>query len=71
MIDRDIVKRFPALEMLDNEPIVKVGFDAPTPHANAPHRLTPIPTTNSFARPMAPPFIMVSDGSIVSEFLTR
>ena len=71
MVDRDIVKRFPALEMLDNEPIVKVGFDAPTPHANSSHRLTPIPTTNSFPRPMAPPFIMGIDGGLVSGFLTR
>jgi len=71
MIDRDITKRFPALEMLDNEPIVKVGFDAPTPHTNSSHRLTPIPTTNSFARPMGPPFVTGVDGGVVSEFLTR
>jgi hypothetical protein len=71
MIGRDIVKRFPALEMLDNEPIVKVGFDTPTPHPNPSHRLTPILTTNSFARPMAPSFITGVDGSLVSEFLTR
>lgn len=68
---RDIVKRFPALEMLDNERIVKVGFDAPTPHTNPSHRLTPAPTTNSFARPMAPPFVLGVDGNLVSEFLTR
>jgi len=68
---RDIVKRFPALEMLDNEPIVKVGFDAPTPHTSSSHRLTPIPTTNSFARPMASSFVTGVDGGLVSEFLTR
>ena len=50
---------------------MKVGFDAPTPHAGSSHRLTPIPTTNSFARPMAPPFIMGVDGGLVSGFLTR
>jgi hypothetical protein len=57
--------------MLDNEPIVKVGFDAPTPHTDSSRRLTPVPTTNSFARPMAPPFVMGVDGGLVSEFLTR
>ena len=71
MIRRDIIKRFPALEMLDSEPIVKVGFDAPTPHANPSHRLTPVPTTNSFARPMATSFITDVDGGLISEFLTR
>lgn len=70
-IVRDIIKRFPALEMLDNERIVKVGFDAPTPHADSSHRVTPAPTTNSFARPMAPSFVTNVDGTLVSEFLTR
>lgn len=68
---RDILKRFPALEMLDNERIVKVGFDAPTVHANPSHHLTPTPTTNTFARPMASSFVAGVDGGLVSEFLTR
>jgi nuclear RNA export factor len=71
LIDRDIVKRFPALEMLDSEPIVKVGFDAPTPQKDSSHNLTPIPTTNTFARPMAPSFVVGVEGALVSEFLTR
>ncbi|KAF9790387.1 hypothetical protein BJ322DRAFT_1036097 [Thelephora terrestris] len=68
---RDIVKRFPALEMLDNEPIVKVGFDAPIPHTNSSHRLTPVPTTNSFACPMGASFLTGVSGGVVSDFLTR
>lgn len=71
LIGRDIVKRFPALEMLDNEPIVKVGFDAPTPQTNPSHRHTPKPTTNSFPHPMAPPFVMGVNGALISDFLTR
>lgn len=57
--------------MLDNERIVKVGFDAPTAHANPSHHHAPTPTTNSFARPMASSFVVGVDGSLVSEFLTR
>ena len=71
VIDRDIVKRFPALEVLDNEPIVKVGFDAPIPHTNPSHHVAPIPSTNSFARPMEPSFIAGVNGALVSDFLTR
>ncbi|KAI0661505.1 NTF2-like protein [Cubamyces menziesii] len=65
----EIARRFPTLEMLDGEPVTRVGFDAPT---NAPSSSTrPHAKLSSFAWNMEPPFIAGVDGSIVSNFLMR
>ncbi|KAI0833225.1 NTF2-like protein [Trametes gibbosa] len=65
----DIARRFPSLEMLDGEPVVRVAFDAPTPSASTSARHHTLLT--SFAWNVEPSFIAGVDGTIVSNFFVR
>jgi nuclear RNA export factor len=66
----NVTRKFPHLEMLDQEPITKISFDAPGPSTPAPAGPSkPVATTFPFE--MGPPLITGVDGSIVSNFLTR
>jgi hypothetical protein len=68
----EMARRFPSLEMLDQEAIVSITFDAPSSQAST----SAIPTekrpaATAFPADMEPSFITGVDGSIVSNFLTR
>ncbi|KAI0360121.1 NTF2-like protein [Trametes cingulata] len=65
----EIARRFPSLEILDGEPVARVGFDAPTASASTSTR--PHTNLSSFAWNMEPSFIAGVDGSIVSNFFIR
>jgi nuclear RNA export factor len=66
-----MARRFTSLEMLDQEPIATIAFDAPTASAStsAPAVQQPSPTT--FPNEMGPSFITGVDGSVVSSFLLK
>ena len=66
--DSEVARRFPSLEMLDQEPIVKIAFDVP--HASG-SGTTSRPNATTFPTEMMPSFITGVDGSIVSNFLMR
>ncbi|KAI9061006.1 NTF2-like protein [Trametes sanguinea] len=65
----EIARRFPSLEILDGEPIARVGFDAPAPSASTSAR--PHNMLSTFAFQMQPSLIAGVDGSMVSDFLGR
>ncbi|KAI0768083.1 NTF2-like protein [Trametes elegans] len=65
----EIARRFPSLEILDGEPVARVGFDAPSTSNGASSRPHRIPTT--FSWNMEPSFIAGVDGTIVSNFFMR
>ncbi|PSR72948.1 hypothetical protein PHLCEN_2v11185 [Hermanssonia centrifuga] len=64
----ELARRFPSLEMLDQEAIVKIAFDVPQASTSGTITRT---TATTFPAPMMPPFITGVDGSIVSNFLMR
>ena len=64
----EVARHFPSLELLDQEPIVKIAFDIP--HAStsgAPHH----PTATSFPLDMMPSFVTGVDGNVIGNFLGR
>jgi len=66
----EISRRFPSLEMLDQEALTTISFDAPqltAPTPSLPKGATP----TTFPHDMAPPFITGVDGTIISNFLMR
>jgi nuclear RNA export factor len=67
----DMARRFTSLEMLDQEPIVGIAFDAPTASTSAAapsiQRLSP----TTFPNEMGSSFITGVDGSVVSRFLMK
>ncbi|KAI0749554.1 NTF2-like protein [Daedaleopsis nitida] len=65
----EVVRRFPTLEILDGEPVARVGFDAPSTSTATPARPRTVLTT--FAWNMEPSFIAGVDGSMVSNFFMR
>ncbi|KAI9000551.1 NTF2-like protein [Trametes punicea] len=65
----EIARRFPSLEILDGEPVARVGFDAPAPSASTSTRSHTM--LSSFAWSMEPSFIAGVDGAIVSNFFMR
>ncbi|KDR78808.1 hypothetical protein GALMADRAFT_244380 [Galerina marginata CBS 339.88] len=65
----DIVRRFSSLEVLDQEAIQQISFDAPQPStANVPVEK---PNATTFPFPMNPSFVTGVDGGLVSNFLIR
>ena len=69
IIRSEMARRFISLEMLDQEPIVTIAFDAPTASTSAPVPERPSPTT--FPSEMGASFITGVDGAVVSNFLMR
>ncbi|KAJ3499371.1 hypothetical protein NLJ89_g10107 [Agrocybe chaxingu] len=65
----DMVRRFTSLEVLDQEPITQISFDAPQPSTS--HVPVEKPTATVFPFEMGPSFVTGVDGAIVSKFLTR
>ncbi|KAI0671575.1 NTF2-like protein [Trametes maxima] len=65
----EIARRFPSLEILDGEPVARVGFDAPSTSASTSSRPHTMPT--SFMWNVEPAFVAGVDGSIVSNFFVR
>ena len=69
--DSEITRRFPTLEILDQEPVAKISFDAPpTSHAST-TGFVQHPSATTFPAEMMPPFITGVDGSVISGFLMR
>ena len=67
----EITRRFPTLEILDQEPVAKISFDAPpTSHAST-TGFVQHPSATTFPAEMMPPFITGVDGSVISGFLMR
>jgi len=66
----EMTRRVPTLEMLDQQPIAKIGFDVPqASSSSAPSTVTATSTT--FPSDMNPSFITGVDGTILSNFLMR
>lgn len=66
------MRRFASLEVLDQEAVTKIAFDAPAvPVASSSKTKPRHPAHNAFPLDMAGSFITGVDGSIISTFLTR
>ncbi|GJE96575.1 NTF2-like protein [Phanerochaete sordida] len=65
----DVARRFPSLEMLDQEAIVKISFDVPQASTSAVHAKRSTVTT--FPNEMMPSFVTGVDGTLISNFLMR
>lgn len=65
----EVARRFPALEMLDMEPIPKIAFDVP--QASTSHATPVGPTPTTFPVEMGESFIAGVDGAMLSGFLMR
>lgn len=65
----EMTRRIPTLEMLDQQPIAKIGFDVPKASTSAASTTTATATT--FPSDMNPSFITGVDGGILSNFLMR
>ncbi|RDX57556.1 NTF2-like protein [Lentinus brumalis] len=65
----EVARRFPSLEILDGEPVARVGFDAPSTSTSAPAH--PRTMLSTFAWNMEPSFIAGVDGSLISNFFMR
>ncbi|KAH9945270.1 NTF2-like protein [Epithele typhae] len=65
----EIVRRFSSLEMLDGEPVARVGFDAPASSSSS--VAAPRTMLSTFAWNMEPSFIAGVDGSVVSNFCMK
>ncbi|TRM64263.1 hypothetical protein BD626DRAFT_491278 [Schizophyllum amplum] len=65
----EMARRFTTLELLDQEPIMKISFDVPEASTSA----TPVPVAKatSFPLPMGGSFITGVDGTIINNFLMR
>ncbi|KAF9532494.1 hypothetical protein CPB83DRAFT_903528 [Crepidotus variabilis] len=64
----DVARRIPTLQVLDQDPITQISFDAP--------QATPLvsvakPNATTFPVEMGPAFVTGVDGSLVSNFLIR
>ncbi|EIN04027.1 NTF2-like protein [Punctularia strigosozonata HHB-11173 SS5] len=66
-----VIRKFPQLEMLDQEPITKISFDNPSTSAVPAPAGPSKPTATTFPYEMGPSLITGVDGIIVSNFLTR
>ena len=69
MTGSEVARRFPALDILDQEPVVKIGFDVP--HASTSKPAVALPAATTFPYYMMPSLITGVDGGFVSRFLTR
>ncbi|OBZ72182.1 mRNA export factor mex67 [Grifola frondosa] len=67
----EITRRFPALEILDQEPVTRVGFDAPTASTSTSTSVPTTATSTVFPSIMGPSFIAGVDGALVSNFFMR
>lgn len=67
-ISSEVCRKFTSLEVLDQEPITQISFDAPRPTSNV---TVEKPSATSFPYPMGPSFVTGVDGSLVSNFLIR
>lgn len=65
----EVARRFPSLEMLDQEAIVKISFDVPQASTSTVHVKRPAATT--FPNEMMPSFVTGVDGTLISNFLMR
>ncbi|KAI0346534.1 NTF2-like protein [Trametopsis cervina] len=65
----EVARRFPSLEMLDQEPVVKIAFDVPlaSTSASVPSKLRS--GSSSFPSDMMPSFVTGVDGNLISNFL--
>lgn len=71
IITSEVARRFPSLEMLDQEPIVKISFDVPHATTSGPSAASHRPNATTFPVEMMPPFVTGVDGNFVSNFLMR
>lgn len=69
IIFSEIARRFPSLEILDQEALVKIAFDAPQGSTSnaAPKQAA----ATSFPADMMPSFVTGVDGGLISNFLMR
>lgn len=67
----EVARRFPSLEMLDQEPVVKIAFDVPlaSTSASVPSKLRS--GSSSFPSDMMPSFVTGVDGNLISNFLMQ
>ncbi|CAK5268652.1 unnamed protein product [Mycena citricolor] len=64
----EIARRFPNLELLDQEPIAKIAFDVASTTTNT---SVPAPSSTTFPVPMGGSFIDGVDSTLVTNFLSR
>ncbi|KAH9926825.1 hypothetical protein B0H21DRAFT_138066 [Amylocystis lapponica] len=65
----DIARRFPSLEILDSEPIAKIGFDVPQASTSTSVSVQSAPTT--FPCEMGDSFITGVESSVIGNFFAR
>ena len=65
----EIARRFPSLEILDQEAIVKIAFDTPLASTSTAGQKSTAVT--SFPAEMMPSFVTGVDGNLISSFLMR
>ena len=66
----EMARRFPSLEMLDQEPIQKITFDVP-PAESSSKSIPQSAAPTTFPNEMGSSFVTGVPGNIVSDFLMR
>ncbi|EAU85279.2 hypothetical protein CC1G_10065 [Coprinopsis cinerea okayama7 len=64
----ELIRRFTSLEVLDQEPVAKIGFDVPQGKTSVPVKK---PSATTFPFDMNPPFVTGVDPTLVPNFLVR
>ncbi|TFY76674.1 hypothetical protein EWM64_g7337 [Hericium alpestre] len=67
----NIIRRFPTLEVLDQEPITKIAFNAPASSQSSTPATGPRPTATTFPAEMVPTFMTGVPDTFIINFLTR
>ncbi|KAL1727844.1 hypothetical protein EV714DRAFT_253365 [Schizophyllum commune] len=67
----EMARRFTTLELLDQEPIMKISFDVPEAAASSSSTPVPVNKSTSFPLPMGGSFITGVDGVLINNFLMR
>ncbi|KAI0035362.1 hypothetical protein K488DRAFT_39110, partial [Vararia minispora EC-137] len=66
-----IIRRFPTLEMLDQEAVAKIAFDSPEASASSAPHVGPMPPSKTFPSEMMPSFVTGVDNALITGFLGR
>ena len=67
----EMARRFTTLELLDQEPIMKISFDVPEAAASSSSTPVPVNKSTTFPLPMGGSFITGVDGVLINNFLMR
>jgi nuclear RNA export factor len=65
------MRRFPTLEILDQEPLAKIAFDVPEASTSAAPPVGPRPPSKTFPAQMQTSFVTGVDNVLITGFLGR